>query len=99
VIGKATESASMPAGAGPELFFQAGKERAEALLNTQKELLDAYQEVCRNRQTRAKSEIDAWSELAKFDRSALRPGEPAGVPSLSVATNATGGGRRATSAR
>jgi hypothetical protein len=61
----ATEKASIPAGAGPELFFQAGKERTEALLNMQKELFDAYQEVCLNWQMRAKSEIDAWSELAK----------------------------------
>ena len=65
MTGTATERASNPAGTGPELFFQAGKERADALLTIQKELFDAYQEVCLNWQMRAKSEIDAWSELAK----------------------------------
>lgn len=62
---KTTEQASIWAGFEPDLFFQVGQERAEALLNLQKELLDTYQDVCRNWQTRAKSEIDAWSELAK----------------------------------
>ena len=65
MTGTATERASNPAGTGPELFFQAGKERADALLTMQKELFDAYQAVCLNWQLRAKSEIDVWSELAK----------------------------------
>jgi hypothetical protein len=61
----ANEPGPTSAGGGPELFFQAGKERAEALLDMQKELFVTYQEVCRNWQMRAKSEIDTWSQFAK----------------------------------
>jgi hypothetical protein len=41
----AAEKASMPAGAGPDVFFRTEKERAEALLNMQKDLLNMQKEL------------------------------------------------------
>jgi hypothetical protein len=63
MVGEASEHVSMPM--GPQQFLQAGRERTQAILNMQIDLLDTYQEAFRNWQTRAKSEMDVWSELTK----------------------------------
>jgi hypothetical protein len=48
----------------PAQFLQFGKERSEALMNVQKELLKAYQDAGETWLARMKSEIDLWTELA-----------------------------------
>lgn len=45
-------------------IFKFGKERAEALLSMQKELLDAYDQAGRDWWARVKSEAELWSALA-----------------------------------
>jgi hypothetical protein len=45
-------------------FLQFGKERSEAMLNMQKELLGAYQEVGQAWVGRVKSELEFWSDLS-----------------------------------
>jgi hypothetical protein len=45
-------------------FLQFGKERTDAMLNAQKELLEAYQEAGRSWLTRMESELELWKELA-----------------------------------
>ena len=45
-------------------FLELGKERTEAMMGMQKELLDAYEEASRGWLARVKSEVDLWSELA-----------------------------------
>lgn len=46
-------------------LLQLGKDRTDAMLNVQKELLDAYEEASRTWAARVKSEVELWSELAK----------------------------------
>jgi len=46
-------------------FLNLGKDQTEAMLNMQKELLDAYDQSSRAWLARVKSEGDLWSELAK----------------------------------
>jgi hypothetical protein len=46
-------------------FLQRGKERTEAMLKVQKNLLEEYGEASRAWIVRAKAEIELWSELAK----------------------------------
>jgi putative heme degradation protein len=41
-----------------------GKDQTESMLNTQKELFDAYEHASHLWLTRVKSELDLWSELA-----------------------------------
>ena len=41
-----------------------GKERTDAMLNVQKELLDEYEEAGRAWIARVKSEVELWSDLA-----------------------------------
>src|SRR5262245_47954163 len=48
---------------GPSSNF--GKEQTAAMLNMQKEVLDAYEQSSRAWLARVKSEVDLWSELAK----------------------------------
>ena len=48
----------------PAPFFELGKEQTEAMLNMQKELMDAYEQASRAWLSRVKSEADLWSELA-----------------------------------
>lgn len=48
----------------PAQFFQFGKQRTDAMLNAQKELLEAYQEAGRSWLTRMESELELWSDLA-----------------------------------
>ena len=45
-------------------FLQFGKERSEAMLNMQQELLNAYQEVGQAWVGRVKSELEFWSGLS-----------------------------------
>ena len=46
-------------------FLHLGKDQTAAMLNMQKELLDAYDQSSRAWLARVKSEGDLWSELAK----------------------------------
>ena len=57
-IGKAAAESGM---AG---IMQLGKERTEAMLAVQKQLLDGYEEASRAWIARVKSEVELWSELA-----------------------------------
>jgi hypothetical protein len=45
-------------------FLKFGSERTEAMINMQKELLEAYEQASRTWLARVKSEADLWSELA-----------------------------------
>jgi hypothetical protein len=56
---------------GPISPFELGKEQTEAMLNVQKELLDAYEQASREWVARVKSEAALWSELA-FKLTAMR---------------------------
>jgi hypothetical protein len=49
---------------GPTQFLDFGKESTQAMLNMQKELLDAYEQASRAWLDRVKSEADFWSDLA-----------------------------------
>ena len=49
----------------PTDLFKFGKERTDAMLAMQKELLDGYEQANRSWLSRVKSEADLWSELAK----------------------------------
>jgi hypothetical protein len=65
MAGKTTDATgSTKSGPSPPLF-EAGKEQTEAMLNMQKELLDAYEQASRAWLARVKSEVDLWSELAR----------------------------------
>ena len=50
-------------GSGPAQFFQFGKERTDAMLTMQRELLDEYERASQAWLARVKSELDFWSEL------------------------------------
>jgi hypothetical protein len=60
--GKSTSSGSGKS--APPPFFELGKEQTEAMLNMQKELMDAYEQASRAWLLRVKSEAELWSELA-----------------------------------
>jgi hypothetical protein len=60
----AKSTSSRSAKSGPAPFFELGKEQTEAMLNMQKELMDAYEQASRAWLSRVKSEADLWSELA-----------------------------------
>jgi len=51
-------------GLGPAQIFQFAKERADAMLKIQKELLDEYEKASHAWLARVKSEVDLWSDLA-----------------------------------
>jgi len=61
MAGKGIESAS--GGVAP--FLQLGKERTDAMLDVQRQLLDEYEEAGRMWLARVKSEVELWTELAK----------------------------------
>ncbi len=61
-MSKSTGSGS--AKSTPVPFFELGKEQTEAMLNMQRELVDAYEQASRAWLSRVKSEADLWSELA-----------------------------------
>jgi Phasin protein len=48
----------------PTQFLQFGKERTDAMLNAQKEVLEAYQEAGRSWLARMESELALWKDLA-----------------------------------
>ncbi|HXW48815.1 MAG TPA: phasin family protein [Xanthobacteraceae bacterium] len=55
-------------------IMQIGKERTEAMLAVQRELLDGYEEAGRAWIARVKSEVELWSDLAaKLSASASIP--------------------------
>ena len=61
MISKPTDASGK---AGPTQFLEFGRERSEAMLNMQKELLDAYEQASRAWLARMKSELDLWTGLA-----------------------------------
>jgi hypothetical protein len=61
---RTTEANPAEAVLAPAQFFQFGKERTDAVLNAQKELLDAYQEAGRSWLARMESELELWNDLA-----------------------------------
>jgi Phasin protein len=58
------ETTNSAAGIDPAQMLQFGKERTEAMIHVQKELLDAYQEASKAWVDRVQSEVKFWSELA-----------------------------------
>lgn len=58
------EVTNSAAATGPAQMLQFGKERTEAMIHVQKELLDAYQEASKAWVGRVQSELKFWSELA-----------------------------------
>ena len=58
------EETSSVAAIGPAQMLQFGKERTEAMIHVQKELLDAYQEAGKAWVARVQSEVKFWSELS-----------------------------------
>jgi hypothetical protein len=63
MVGKPADAGSMTSKFGPQLF-ELGKERTEAMLGMQKEVLEAYEQTSRAWLARVKSEADLWSGLA-----------------------------------
>jgi hypothetical protein len=59
--------ASKPGEAAADVgsLFKLGKERTDAMLATQNELMETYEQASRAWLARVKSEVDLWSELAK----------------------------------
>lgn len=64
MVSKPSEATYSAAGREPTSFIELGKERTEAMLHMQKELLDAYEQASRVWLARVKSEVDLWAELA-----------------------------------
>ena len=62
----AKTAATAPAGMElmPAQFLQFGKERADAMLHGQQEMLNACQEAGRAWADRLKAEVELWSDLA-----------------------------------
>ena len=46
-------------------IFELGKDQTEAMLNVQKEMLTAYEEVSHSWIERVRAEVELWSDLAK----------------------------------
>lgn len=61
--GSETNAQGVPAWM-PTDFVKLGKERTDALLAMQKELLDTYEQASQAWVSRVKSEADLWSDLA-----------------------------------
>jgi hypothetical protein len=61
---KGREFAAHPTKPEVSRFVQFGKERTEAMLKVQKELLGEYEEGARAWAARVKSEVELWSNLA-----------------------------------
>jgi hypothetical protein len=59
-----SEETSSAAAREPAQMLQFGKERTEAMIHVQKELLDAYQEAGKAWVARVQSEVKFWSELS-----------------------------------
>jgi len=60
-----TAKSSGTANFGALPIFQLGKDQTEAMLNVQKEMMTAYEEVSRSWIDRVKAEVELWSDLAK----------------------------------
>lgn len=58
------ETPANTAATGPAQMLQFGKERTEAMIHVQQELLDAYQQAGKAWVDRVQSEVKFWSELA-----------------------------------
>jgi len=52
------------AGTPPESFLKFGRDRTEATLGIQKELLETYEQASRAWVARVQSEVELWSDLA-----------------------------------
>lgn len=59
-----TEGAASQSGIGPAQLMSFGKDRTEAMLNLQREMLDELEQASRAWITRMRSEIELWSDLA-----------------------------------
>ena len=59
----ATADTTNPNGSGPAQLLQLGKERTDAMLTMQRQLLDEYERASQAWLSRVKSELDFWSEL------------------------------------
>jgi hypothetical protein len=64
MVGKATGETANQAALGPAQLLQFGKDRTDAMISVQKELLEAYQEASKAWASRVQSEVEFWSELA-----------------------------------
>jgi len=64
MTGKVTGETTNPAALGPAQMLEFGKERTDAMIRVQKELLEAYQEASKAWVSRVQSEVEFWSELA-----------------------------------
>jgi hypothetical protein len=64
MIDRTTERNLSEATLVPAQFFQFGKERTDAMLNAQKELLESYQKAGRSWLARMESELELWNDLA-----------------------------------
>jgi hypothetical protein len=62
---KSDTRSSEAANFGALPIFQLGKDQTEAMLNVQKEMMTAYEEVSRSWIERVKAEVELWSDLAK----------------------------------
>jgi hypothetical protein len=69
----------------PPQFVDFGKEGTQAMLNMQKELLEAYEQASRAWLARVKSEADFWSDLATKLTATKSVPEALGVYQESVA--------------
>jgi predicted phage tail protein len=59
-----SETPTNTGGIGPAQMLQFGKERTEAMIHVQQELLDAYQQASKAWVDRVQSEVKFWSDLA-----------------------------------
>ena len=62
---KSDTTSSEPANFAALPIFQLGKDQTDAMLNVQKEMMTAYEEVSRSWIERLKAEVELWSELGK----------------------------------
>jgi hypothetical protein len=70
---------------GPTPFPDVGKESTQAMLNMQKELLEAYEQASRAWLDRVKSETEFWSDLARKVSTTRNPSEALAAYQESVA--------------
>jgi len=61
---KPAADAAARAAIGPAQFISFGKDRTEAMLNLQRELLDEFEGASRVWIARMRSEVELWSDLA-----------------------------------
>jgi hypothetical protein len=61
---RTTERTLSEATLAPAQIFQFGKERTHAMLNAQKELLEAYEDAGRGWLKRMETELKLWNDFA-----------------------------------